>query len=325
MAAGVDNVRARTARPGKVQGMQLDARRPFTWKQGRAAGISERQLRSPAYRKILTGVYVAAGVEVDPYVEGQAALVVAGPQAFLSHHTAARLYRAVVPDVPTLHAAVAPGVRRSEHRGVAVHRSRRPPARFRGLPVTTPVDTFLDLATHLTLVDLVVLGDSLVRRGRTTPPALVEAADRAGGRGVRLARRAASLVRSGVDSPMETRARLLRVLSGLPELETDIRFHDEHGALRRRLDAGDRGTRTAVEYDGRHHVQREEQWEADLGRREELENDDWRVVTLTGRDIYVTPERTVRRLRTIFRARGMRLGRSSDEWRLHFRGQGWAA
>ena len=93
------------------------------------------------------------------------------------------------------------------------------------------------------------------------------------------------------------------------------------GNLRRRLDAGDRETRTAVEYDGRHHVAREEQWEADIGRREELEDDEWRIVTLTSKDIYKSPEETVERLRRIFRKRGMSVGPAKDEWRRYFPGQ----
>src|SRR5690606_22198504 len=103
------------------------------------------------------------------------------------------------------------------------------------------------------------------------------------GRGIRVARRAAGLVRAGVDSPMETRSRMLRVLSGLPELQTDLRFYWPNGDLRRRLDAGDRETRTAIEYDGRHHVERVAQWESDVLRREEFEDEEWRIMTLVSR------------------------------------------
>ena len=42
------------------------------------------------------------------------------------------------------------------------------------------------------------------------------------GRGCRLARRAASLAREGVDSPQETRLRLLLVLAGLPEPRVNV-------------------------------------------------------------------------------------------------------
>jgi len=310
--------------------MPLDPKFPFTWRQARDEGIPQRALEGTEYRRLVSGVYVASaptGQEQAEsrtalaYAEAKAALLVAGPHAFVSHHTAARLYGAIVPDGPMLHASVPPGRRRSTHREVVVHQSRRTPVTFRGLLTTTPEDLFLDLATHLTLVDLVVLGDSLVRRGRTTPERLMTAMQEATGRGIHPARRAAALVRSGVGSPMETRCRLLRVFSGLPELETDIRFFDEEGHLLKRLDSGDRPTKTAVEYDGRHHIERQEQWEADVGRRETFENDDWRIVTLLSKDIHVTPALTVDRPAQIFRQRGMQIGRLRDEWRRHFPGR----
>ncbi|GGK61720.1 hypothetical protein [Ornithinimicrobium pekingense] len=297
---------------------ELDVTQPFTTQRALAAGLTRSVLASSRYRQIVRGIHVSAAV-TDVHAEARAALMVASVRsALVSHHLAARLYGAVVPDTPYLHVSVPPGAKRRRRDGVVVHHSARAAVRFRQLPVTSPEDTFLDLAAHLHLVDLVVLGDSLVRKGRTTGDRLTGAAGAATGRGVRLARRAAALVRPRVDSPMETRCRMLRVLSGLPELETDIRFHDEHGNLRRRLDAGDRRTRTAVEYDGRHHVERERQWEADLGRREELEDDEWRVVTLVSKDVYRTPGDTVARLERIFRRRGIRVGRRSQEWRRYF-------
>lgn len=302
--------------------MTFDPLTPFRWRDGHAAGLSNNRLNSSDFRRLARGIYIASEATVDARVEAQAAVLVAGARSFASHHTAARLYRAIVPDDPQLHASVPPGRSRSDNPDVAVHRSRRVPHTFRSIPVTSPTDTFLDLAVSLSLVDLVVLGDSLVRRGRTTPDKLVAVAQKATGRGSRLARRAASLVRAGVDSPMETRSRMLRVLSGLPELETDIRFYDPvTHALVRRLDAGDRATRTGVEYDGKHHVQREQQWASDIARREEFADEEWRIVTLISKDIFSTPADTVRRLERILRRRGMKFGPISDEWRRHFRGR----
>lgn len=291
-------------------------RRPFTWRQSVDAGISRRELKG--CQRLAHGVYLRRGIRVDPWIEGQAALLIGGPAAFVSHHLAARIYGAVVPRTPHWHISVPPGAWRSKNGAVKAHASARVPSSFRSLPITTPSDTFLDLATHLDLVDLVVLGDCLVRKNRISPEMLVESMDEAAGKGGILARRAAQLVRRGVDSSMESRCRMLRVLSGLPELETDIRIYDEHGRVRRRLDAGDRKSRTAVEYDGRHHIQRQEQWVADLGRREELEDDEWRIVVLVAPDIYSTPGRSIERMAKVFRARGMRLGPSSDEWRRYF-------
>ncbi len=293
---------------------------PFTHRQAGALGITRRELQSRAYRKLLRGIYIRAEAPVGPYEETRAALLAASDGAFASHHTAARLWGGIVPHSARAHVSVPRGRPRSPREDLAVHSSSRTPTSFRGQAVTTPLDTFLDCATALDLLDLVILGDSLVRKRRITPAELLEGCGRATGRGARRARTAAALVREGVDSAMETRARLLRVLSGLPELETDIRFYDERGRLRRRLDAGDRKTRTAVEYDGRQHVAREEQWESDIGRREEFEDETWRIVVLTSKDIYRTPGETVERLRRILRARGMTIGPARDDWRRYFPG-----
>lgn len=100
---------------------------------------------------------------------------------------------------------------------------------MRGTRISSPSQTFLDLAGPLGLVDLVVLGDSLVRAGHVTPGRLTTAADAWRGHGAVLARRAARLVRVGVDSPMETRLRLLIVLAGLPEPVVNHTFAYEDG------------------------------------------------------------------------------------------------
>ena len=304
--------------------MTFDQREPFLWKMARSHGISDRRLRSPEFRRLGYGVYISAEVTVDALVEAKAAVLVGGSHSFASFHQAAKLWGGVVPQTDLLHSSVPEKWSRTARRDAQAHASQRTPCQFRGVPVTGPDDTFLDLAAELGLVDLVVLADSLIRRRRTTQDALVAATQASPCSAPRHALRAASLARAGVDSPMETRARLLRVLAGLPELETDIRFYDHQGELRRRLDAGDRATKTAVEYDGRHHITREEQWEGDLDRREGFEDDGWRIVTLISPDIYQRPGRTVDRLARIFRDRGMTFGSVSDEWRRYFPGHGAA-
>lgn len=76
-----------------------------------------------------------------------------------------------------------------------------------------------------------------------------------------------------------------------------------------------------MEYDGRQHIAREEQWVSDLGRREEFEDEEWGIVVLTSKDIYGTPGETVERLRRILRKRGMTIGPAKDDWRRYFPGQ----
>jgi hypothetical protein len=91
------------------------------------------------------------------------------------------------------------------------------PTTIDGLRVGTPVQAFLELASSLDLVELVVLGDSLVKPKHFTPEALLAAAAGWTRNGAARARKAAGFVRPGVDSPKESRLRMLLVLAGLPE------------------------------------------------------------------------------------------------------------
>ena len=240
----------------------------------------------------------------------------------LTDHTAAALWGGVVPDSPNIWVGVARS-RRMLMEGVTVRRYTTPPpqTRRRGLPVTTPERTFLDLAAHLNLVELVVLGDSLVKVAVTTLDALVEAAGEFHGRGARLARRAAALVRSGVDSPMESRLRMLLVLAGLPEPTVDHRIYSESGSLVYRIDLSFPGLKIAIEYDGRHHIEREPQWRGDLARREQLEGDGWRFIVVVAQDVYSTPDRTLARVLAAVHDRGGEACVRRREWMRYFPGR----
>jgi hypothetical protein len=165
-----------------------------------------------------------------------------------------------------------------------------------GVRVTSPADTFVQMAPELNLVDLVVLGDTLIKSKAVTAEQLISRAGAASGRYAARLVRAASLVRTGVDSPMEARLRMLLVLAGLPEPVLNYIVRDERGTWLRRFDLAFPTVRVAIEYDGRHHVEREEQWHRDLHRREALESDEWRLVTVVSTGIYAEPARTLQRV-----------------------------
>ena len=99
--------------------------------------------------------------------------------------------------------------------------------------------------------------------------ALIETAKSAVGvRGIRLAREAADLVRRGVDSPMESRLRLLLVLAGLPEPEVGRPVYSADGGWLAQPDLSYPALKIAIEYDGGHHLQDARQWQRDIRRRE---------------------------------------------------------
>lgn len=256
-------------------------------------------------------------VAADTRVRARAALRIAPDGALLAGPTAAELMGGVVPRDPRVHLRLPSG--RMRVPGIESGRlTTRARATISGLPVTTAEDTFVDLARHLDLVDLVVLGDSLVRRRRTTPGALVKAARTASARHRSLATRAASLVRSGVDSPMESRLRLLLVLAGLPEPVVNHIDSDDEGRWVRRYDLSYPELRLAIEYDGRQHAESDRQWERDVERREELDREDWRIVVVLAKGIYREPDRTLARVVDAIVSRGTPARVTSDEWRLYF-------
>lgn len=305
-----------------MMGESFDPRRPFRRADVPAGLMTQWQLRR-AHRLLFRGVYVHNDVVVTTRVQAQAALLVAPAGSYISHHTAAILWGGVVPDHPDIHVS-SPGWR-SKMAGIGAHRARPTQAVSvrGGLRLTTPVQTFLDLAQLLDLVDLVVLGDSLVKMKRCTAEFLIEAASTAKGPGAALARRAAALIRKGVDSPMESRLRMLIVLRGLPEPTVDHRIHDKQGALLFRFDLAYTGYGLIIEYDGRQHAEDRRQWKADVYRDDQLDNRRIRRLVVLSEGIYNTPAETLSRIISAMRDKGMTIPPLSDEWRRYFPSKPW--
>lgn len=300
----------------------LDTSRPFTTAQARAAGISAGRLRGPDFQRLHKGVYVATGAPEPELLGVRAALLVHGPGAFASHHSAAKVYRVPVPDHPDEHVSVPTADDRRRRDGIRCHRA--PPdtrvITVRGVRVETPDRMLVGLAGYLPLVDLVVAGDHIARREWYTPAQLVASCERSSERHAAAALRAARYVRAGVDSPMETRLRVLLVLAGLPEPRVNFVVRDGAGQVVRRFDLCYPELKLIVEYDGRQHAESPEQYDWDIDRREQLDRDGWRLVVVTAKGIYREPERTLRRVRDALAERGARdlPRRLDDAWRQHF-------
>lgn len=298
---------------------QFDPRVPFRRAAGFRHGIGRRALQSNEFRQLHRGRYVAAETAPDFETRVRAALEMVPGAYGLSHQSAVTWCRGTASDKPDIYLAV-PHRLRCDLPGIRTHRYRTPPMLWirRGVKVTAPPQTFVDLAACSDLVELVVAGDSLVRRTPVTPAELAAFARQAHTNGIGRARRASALVRSNVDSAQESRSRMLIVFAGLPEPTVDLRFHSEEGALLRRMDMGYTDTKLAVEYDGRHHIARKAQWGRDLGRREYFEGLGWRFIILIAPDIWTTPGNTIQRVCGGLAERGAKLPRLNDEWRLHF-------
>jgi len=296
---------------------RLDVRRPFTRAQAVAAGIPAGALRRSSFQRIFRNVYIHASVPLAPLVVIQAALLIHPRGAFASHASAARVYDVPLPTLPDEHITVFADQDRRRRPGIRNHVAARgrKVVMVRGLPVSTPEDMFVELSELLGLVDLVVVGDALVRAKLTTPEALIARCADAGP----LARRAAALVRRDVDSPMETRLRLLIVLAGLPEPKINHKIYRRDGSVRYRFDLSYPEFKILVEYDGRQHRDDLDQWDADTDRQDWFDHNGWMRVPVFSRGIYRRPDKTLERVAAALRSRGARLPRRlSGDWRAHF-------
>lgn len=300
----------------------FDPRTPFTRAQGRSAGLSVTELIGPRFQKVFYDVYVATGVQVTTALRADAALRLAGPDAWISHRTAAQLWGLPIAADGYTHVSVAEQSRRLRRQGIKSHLGQDAAQRRlrNGLLLTTPTQTFIDLAASgLPLVELVVVGDAMLKKELVSVDALIEAIDAWAGYGTRLARRAARQLRTGVDSAMESRLRMLLVLAGLPEPEVNHIVYADDGSWWMRFDLFYPAFGILVEYDGRHHSDDITQWERDIYRREDLDRLQLRLVVVLSRGVYVDPERTLVRVRDALLDRGAPVRRRFlNDWRRHF-------
>lgn len=303
----------------------LDTRRPFTRADALAAGISPAQIRGSRFRRIFRGVYIDAAVPESCTIRTKAALLIHPPEAFASHFSSAQVRGLPVPEHANVHITVWEAGHRVYRLGITCHASQFPVERedvtvVDGMRVSAPCRMFVELASVLSLVDLVVVGDAMVRLKMCTREELVAYCGRCPAHHAADARRAASYVRDGVDSPMETRVRMLIVLAGLPEPKVNFKVYDRNGVLVYRFDLSYPDLGLIVEYDGRQHADDTAQWNHDLERREWIDDENLRIIVVTSRGVYREPARTIERVRRALSDRGHHVPVSalSQEWRRFF-------
>jgi len=302
---------------------ELDTRQPFTRAAGLASGLTRRELAGPSFRTMSHGILVSSAIPDSPGLRTQAGLVPFGKGAFASHCSAARAWGAPVATCPEEHITVAKPNGRRRRTGVVCHvRDGATIREIGSLPVSDLADVFVEMADELPLVELVVLGDWILRRKGMTHQRLARAVAGMSGSRAKRAHTALGYVRRKVDSPMESRLRMLLVLAGIPEPEINLEIRDVDGELLRRYDLSWPGVKVIVEYDGRVHIEREATWEKDLDRREAIDDDDWRLLVVVANGIYSEPGRTVQRVWKVLSGRGLAdlPLRPSDDWRPHFPG-----
>jgi len=282
--------------------------RPFTVAEAYALGLGEGRLRDADLSRSTHGVRRFGETASLVQLAEATRLVLPVGSAF-SHLTAARLLGLPVPrrwsmtePLDVMNVTAAAKIRRAGctgHRGLE---SRRVITR-KNMSVVSQEDTWCDLAAAavLDLDELIVVGDEVVhhRRGISLTQLAGAIRQRRGRRGSRLMAEAFPQLRPRSNSPMETRARLVFLRGGLPEPELNVVINDQHsGQWLSDSDFVWRKRRVVAEFDGDHHRTDRRQWQNDVARCQNLQDDGWAFVQLTYPDVMIYPRnlKTVNRL-----------------------------
>jgi hypothetical protein len=249
-------------------------------------GVSRSRLRAADLTSPHHGVRMLGAAGRDALSRAQAFAPLLLPDEAFSHGTAALLIGMRTPmrmrDAP-LHVTTI-GSRRARRRpGVIGHRAadRLLWTTALGLAVTEPVSTWLDLASELSLVELIVMGDGLLaRRDPVVGVAELEARvlSAVGQRSIAKVRAAMAHLRPGTDSGRETQLRLLLLAAGIREPEVNGAIRDESGRVIAHGDLVWREERVIVEYDGDHHRTDRRQFSIDIDRIGRLQAAGWHVI-----------------------------------------------
>jgi very-short-patch-repair endonuclease len=266
----------------------IDLRSPFRGSDAVAAGlVTAKALRGPRFRRLFTGIFVGADVEVDLALRSRAALLLTGGCGVLGGWSAAELLSASCgpEDAPAEVVVVDGGC--SSRPDLRVRHDRLPRDEIMVLPdgvaVTTPLRTAYDLARRLPLVDAVVAVDALANVHGVAPAELVPFGYRhLGARGSAQLPTVVALADPRAESPMETRIRFAIRAAGLPAPVL------QHPVGPYRLDMAYPAVRLAVEYDGRDHLTPERALR-DLDRQACLTRCGWEVLRFRAAEVMLRP------------------------------------
>jgi hypothetical protein len=259
---------------------------PFIGSEAVAAGRLTKYVLRRRYAAIYPDVYLSRDTALTAVVRAQAAWLWSRRRGVIAGHSAAALHGAKWIDAR----------RPAEIR----YDNRRPPTGIRtwadyladdeievvrGIPVTTPARTALDVACRYPGDKAVATIDSLARATnlKTADVELLTSRYK-GRRGIRCARAAVDLADAGAESPRETWLRLLLIRAGFPRPTTQIPVYDEYRQLVAVLDMGWEEIQVAVEYEGDHHRTDRRQFNKDIRRFETVTDLGWIDVRVTAED-----------------------------------------
>jgi very-short-patch-repair endonuclease len=263
---------------------------------GASPGAIERALRRGRLHRVHHGVFslVAAGAR-PPLAAEHGALLACGPNAVLSHETAARLHGLPTAGSGTpaeIHLTLVGGDRGRRRPGLRVHRteSLHPSEhhRLHALPVTSVARTALDLAAGLGGPAL----ERLVERAlsQTSATKLSELLQRHPGRpGSSAIRQLLDPARPSAEVWSRAEARLLDLIR-----TTDLPVPEANVLLGRfRPDLLWRPQRVIVEFDSYAHHSSQRAFRADRERHNSLAADGWQIIHITWEQLTERPHQVL--------------------------------
>jgi hypothetical protein len=288
-----------------VDGRELGT--SYTWTTAVDVGLTRAALRDDGVR-VTRGAYVSRAVPLTLGNACRAAGQVLPPGAVFSHLTAAALLSAPVTHTWPLEISVPPGVPRPQRRRLRVHVRDLNPGDvtlIRGVRVTSGPQTLLDLSVTLPPEELVAIGDALFRADHLDGARLTARLERAAGtRGVVLARRVASMLTPLAASRPESLFRYWLLDSELPDPEPQVPVLDRWGREVAHADLGYPRWKVALEYEGRHHAERE-QFGRDLERYSLMAAGGWLLLRF-GAPHLTRRQAVIGRVAAALRSRGAR-------------------
>ncbi len=275
--------------------MYDELQKPFTVRWARDAGFGAKSL----LRLQQAGLVVPAGRKLM-LIAATAELVAAtavGPLVALGWLSAARWYGWPMLVEPTLIELVVPGRRcPTPVPGTRIIRQPLAPSevvRIRGVPVTSPMRTALDLAMKLPVFQAVPILDAACRLGGVRLSALRRTLVALGSPKARLVAR---LVDPSHESVYESLFFLLVISSRLPEPSSQHKIF-RRGRFVGRADFAWPECKLIVEIDGYEYHSSRAAFNADRRRQNAMVNAGWRVLRFTPSDLNLRPHEVLDELR----------------------------
>ena len=273
----------------------------FTDQAARDLGVTRKRQRRPDVVIPSRGIRVPLNGNGDPAANLRAYTELDGVSV-LTHHSGARIWGCCLPawmqEDWRVHVARKRDGSKPRRRNVVGHRMTFKAGEVvmhDGVRVTSPARTWLDLASLMTVDELIAAGDSLVCAHGSDFPRPKEAvctvaelrrmvAAHPGMRGMKTARLALTEIRVGADSPQETRMRMILAGSRLGEPTLNYVITNAWGQPAVWPDAAYPKQRLALQYDGGHHADAR-QIRSDARRRDVTEQLGWREVRVFKEDL----------------------------------------